>query len=233
MSAGAAWRKLTPLRVPALAGQGGAEAEQDAQHEFGRLTRTGRCGPSSSRIAVDLRFRPGPAQRATTSCQLRSVSADGAHAGGPTRPGTVVESTDWQRVERFGRALCSGSRCKRGLDPGTLNTSLPRVRNLDPSQRTEAHVSLLSVSSGRSDEDARCETSIDRSVQISSALVLSIALPTPRRVPSSPIAVLGRVALADGARVALTVATRDLRSLFRGWADCRQANSGLLTRKSR
>jgi len=27
--------------------------------------------------------------------------------GGPTRPDTVVEYTDWQRVEAFGRALCA------------------------------------------------------------------------------------------------------------------------------
>ena len=37
--------EVDALRVPALAGQGGAEAEQDAQHELGRLVRTGRCGP--------------------------------------------------------------------------------------------------------------------------------------------------------------------------------------------
>jgi menaquinone-dependent protoporphyrinogen oxidase len=27
--------------------------------------------------------------------------------GGPTRPDTVIEYTDWQRVEAFGRALCA------------------------------------------------------------------------------------------------------------------------------
>ena len=30
--------------------------------------------------------------------------------GGPTRPDTVVEYTDWQRVDAFGRALCSDLR---------------------------------------------------------------------------------------------------------------------------
>jgi hypothetical protein len=27
--------------------------------------------------------------------------------GGPTRPDTVVEYTDWNRVDAFGRALCA------------------------------------------------------------------------------------------------------------------------------
>lgn len=34
--------EVDALRVPAVAGQGGAQAEQDAQHELGRLARTGR-----------------------------------------------------------------------------------------------------------------------------------------------------------------------------------------------
>jgi len=34
--------------------------------------------------------------------------------GGPTRPDTVVEYTDWKRVEAFGRALCADLALPRG-----------------------------------------------------------------------------------------------------------------------
>lgn len=49
--------------------------------------------------------------------------------GGPTRPDTVIEYTDWRRVEAFGRALCAdlGAAEVGEADAGTFQGSAARA----------------------------------------------------------------------------------------------------------